>query len=150
VGPILFSEAVMIASKVNLINRNTSRIYVEDHLLYSNNQNPVDIVIQKILKLCDDGKRKVNNNLNKLELILLNDNYIEVVKELGKMQRDSWKKDKSKLKCTDLVQEEFPNKTNSHEEQQLEKTKVDSYDNSDDIIDSKTVSDKGSFSYYAK
>ena len=32
VGPIVFSEAVMIASKLNTINKNSSRIYTEDHL----------------------------------------------------------------------------------------------------------------------
>lgn len=32
VGPILFSEAVMIASKINIIIKNGSRIYIEDHL----------------------------------------------------------------------------------------------------------------------
>ncbi len=31
-GPILFSEAVMIASKTNLINKNNSRFFIEDHL----------------------------------------------------------------------------------------------------------------------
>jgi hypothetical protein len=118
VGPILFSEAVMIASKVNIINRNTSRIYVEDHLLYSENQGPIDITIQEVLKLCDDGKRKINNNLKKLELILQGEGYIEVIKELGKMLRDSWRKDKSKLKCTDFVHE-FSNKMSDYKEQQL-------------------------------
>lgn len=28
---------------------------------------------------------------------------MEVVKELGKMLRDSWKKDKAKTKCSDFV-----------------------------------------------
>lgn len=32
VGPILFSEAVMIASKINIIINNSSRIYIEDQL----------------------------------------------------------------------------------------------------------------------
>lgn len=59
--------------------------------------------IQQILKLCDDKKRNVNNNLKKLELILEGDDYLEVVMELGKMLRDSWKKDKVKTKCSDFV-----------------------------------------------
>jgi hypothetical protein len=93
----------MIASKINIINKNTSRIYVEDHLLYSEEQGPLDIKIQSILRLCDDRKRMVNNNLKKLELILEGDSYVEVIRELGKMLRDSWKKDKSKVKCMDFV-----------------------------------------------
>lgn len=60
--------------------------------------------IQQILKLCDEKKRSVNNNFKKLELMLEGDDYLEVVKELGKMLRDSWKKDKSKLKCTDVIE----------------------------------------------
>lgn len=32
IGPYEFSEAVMIACKINLINKNSSRTYIEDHL----------------------------------------------------------------------------------------------------------------------
>lgn len=59
--------------------------------------------IQEILKLCDCKKRAVNNNFRKLELILDGHDCLEIIKELGKMLRDSWKKDKSKVKCIDVV-----------------------------------------------
>lgn len=45
IGPILFSEAVMIASKINLINKNNSRFFIEDHL-YTNIESPIDMRIQ--------------------------------------------------------------------------------------------------------
>lgn len=97
VGPILFSEAVMIACKLNIINRNSSRNYIEDHL-YTQTENAVDLRIQEVLKLCDGKKRAINNNFKKLEYILEGPDSLEVIKELGKLLRESWKKDKSSKK----------------------------------------------------
>jgi hypothetical protein len=65
----------MIASKTNLINKNNSRFFIEDHL-YTESESPVDMKIQQILKLCDEKKRNVNNNFKKLELILEGDDYL--------------------------------------------------------------------------
>ena len=66
VGPFLFVEGVMIVSKMNVIYKNYSRIFIEDHL-YQENEDIVDCQIREILKMCDDKKRNVNNNLKKLE-----------------------------------------------------------------------------------
>lgn len=65
----------MIASKTNLINKNNSRFFIEDHL-YTESESLVDMKIQQILKLCDEKKRNVNNNFKKLELILEGDDYL--------------------------------------------------------------------------
>ena len=65
VGPFLFIEGVMIASKLNVIYKNFSKIFTEDHL-YQECENSVDAQIMEILKMCDEKKRSVNNNLKKL------------------------------------------------------------------------------------
>ena len=53
--------------------------------------------------MCDDTKRSINNNLRKLQHLFSNpDIRVELIKELGKLLRDSWKKQKSKNKCPDI------------------------------------------------
>lgn len=73
----------MLVSKLNVINKNYSRIMTEDYLynykIEENEQtskvrkieeSPLDVKINRILKLCDGKKRSINNNLNKLEALL--------------------------------------------------------------------------------
>lgn len=68
VGPFLFIEGVMIVSKMNVIYKNYSRIFIEDHL-YQESEDIIDSKIREVLKMCDEKKRSVNNNLKKLELL---------------------------------------------------------------------------------
>ena len=82
----------MIVSKMNVIYKHFSTIIIEDYS-YQGCDSSVDGQIIDILKMCDEKKRTVNNNLKKLEFLFkFPETRTELVKELGKMLRDSWKK----------------------------------------------------------
>ena len=103
VGPFLFVEGLMIVSKMNVIYKHFSTIIIEDYS-YQGCDSSVDAQIIDILKMCDEKKRTVNNNLKKLDFLFkFPETRTELIKELGKMLRDSWKKQKSKHKINDTL-----------------------------------------------
>ena len=58
-----------------------AKIFTESH---------IEEKIRKIMELCRSPKRSVNNNLNKFREIADFEDRIELIKELGKLLRQSW------------------------------------------------------------
>lgn len=95
IGPYEFVEILTIVNKLKLIEKH-HRLRMEAMIVF---ESHIEQTIRKILEICNSEKRKINNNLNKFKAIVEFEDRIELIKELGKLLRQSWSTEKKRIKA---------------------------------------------------
>ena len=90
-GPFVFAEVITIVNKLKLIRKHALNLMGESY-----NENHILMKVKEILGGCGSRKRSENSNMGKFMRIVGFEEREELVKELGKMLRMAWAKEKEK------------------------------------------------------
>lgn len=91
IGPYVFSEIITIVNKLKLIRK-----YHAETLSQSLSEDYIQMKIREILASSDSKSRLENSNIKKFIKIVEFEDREGLTKELGKLLRSAWAKDKEK------------------------------------------------------